>query len=1547
MSFRANLLEKCEKRRPVVRTVSELSPLNPPANQSTSREEGNFYGSTFSSYLGGFRRNKKSHSAQTLNRCESMGAFGYRTLLQYVESNDLQGLKTLLDTRHLPVDDRDENQTTVLMVCATRGMVSFVRELIARGADVQAEDIDNWTPLLCAAKEGHADVVQLLLEHDANQEHRDMGGWSALMWSSYKGHTDVVALLLQRGADVHAHGNYHLGPLLWAAGRGHKEIVEMLVQRGAKVNVGDKYGTTALVWACRKGNAEIVDILLKAGANVDNAGMYSWTPLLVSVAGGHQECVTLLLEKRPNVNALDKDGLTALSIACREGLQDTASALIAAGAYVNIQDRAGDTPLIHAVKGGHRGVVEALLKRHVDIDIQGKERKTALYTAVEKGHTLIVKLLLASNPDVELATKDGDTPLLRAVRNRHLDIVHMLLEKKAKVSAVDRRGDTCLHIAMRARSKAIVEALLRNPKNSKLLYRANKAGETPYGLDTVHQKTILGQVFGARPLNTNEDSEGMLGYELYSSALADVLSEPTLTTPITVGLYAKWGSGKSFLLSKLRDEMKSFARQWAEPPIKAPWLLFTVCLHVCLLLGIVVSLSTWSYVWGISAAGCALVLFYVANLAIKFASRRYDINWAYSFHHGLMKRIGRLRLIMQVAFCHPPGSQGDPHAMPVRFHFAEASSAAPNGEGAVGHMLASLFEAIESHYGSLPTRLFRAFRPKHTSSSHWRWRRMCCMPLILLFELAIAVAVTGTALLILYLSNLDTEHDEAILIAIYALGSVLLVGFVGNLHSWAKAVRALFFSQGRQLKKAMTSADHASLTALGAEVSLMADMIKCLDAFTGQQSRLVGVVDALDSCDTERTLTMLNAIQTLLSSPNRPFVLLLAVDPHVIAKAAEANSRRLFTEGGIGGHDFLRNLVHLPVYLQNSGLRKVQRAQNTALAYRRNTTDAAEDPILSHSASARRLSNASEIMSSQEKLRAPPGTSRGGSKKLRLSESVASSIGSNLHRVGQNPQGTLDMSKILLTDDYFSDVNPRSMRRLMNVIYITVRLLKAFQIDFSWYRLSSWINLTEQWPVRASMIVLQHDQNGDSLDDSTSLQSVYDKVRPKISCLREAAALLELDRDERKLDAFLQLHKADLLVADLRIFLPFTINLDPYLRKVLKEDQQAMEDEGIIIPLKPNIPLNPRTSLPRFPQPYPPYQNIFAAANPAIPVLTYQSYAKPPPVPTVEQPKKKIQSQSSDVSQTALTDILTNVPANLHQIRLSKLNVSGLSDLLQQIDELRPALDSLLPALKQHSISGRVLMHCDLQELKNLLNLSFGHWEIFRLLIITLRNLEKQQPTTATVRVQDDDAIDSQNIQPPTSSASSYSRQKPQSIMEKQVTLEEQMICGALQTLNEEAFEDVVGSERGGSGEKVSDGQIGRVSPSSSWSASPSIVRREPILRPRGSVKSEKKVSIKNEVPINIEYIAEKRHGSTGSFAKILSPGSAGLPAGRPTTFVYATKNEKSEQAEKAFKMTRSYSFDNDSLDKGIELKDISGTPAGSMDEEVQPLVNAAPNKTK
>lgn len=55
-------------------------------------------------------------------------------------------------------------------------------------------------------------------------------------------------------------------------------------------------------------------------------------------------------------------------------------------------------------------------------------------------------------------------------------------------------------------------------------------------------------------LSPSESDGDMLGYDLYSSALADILSEPTMQPPFCVGLYAQWGSGKSFLLKKLEGK---------------------------------------------------------------------------------------------------------------------------------------------------------------------------------------------------------------------------------------------------------------------------------------------------------------------------------------------------------------------------------------------------------------------------------------------------------------------------------------------------------------------------------------------------------------------------------------------------------------------------------------------------------------------------------------------------------------------------------------------------------------------------------------------------------------------------------------------------------------------------------------------------------------------------------------------------------------------------------------------------------------------------------
>lgn len=64
---------------------------------------------------------------------------------------------------------------------------------------------------------------------------------------------------------------------------------------------------------------------------------------------------------------------------------------------------------------------------------------------------------------------------------------------------------------------------------------------------------------------------------------------------------------------------------------------------------------------------------------------------------------------------------------------------------------------------------------------------------------------------------------------------------------------------------------------------------------------------------------------------------------------------------------------------------------------------------------------------------------------------------------------------------------------ITSVIFFSGRLLKAFQIDFNWYHLASWINITEQWPFRTSWLILYYDMYEESLDDNMSLKSLYDK----------------------------------------------------------------------------------------------------------------------------------------------------------------------------------------------------------------------------------------------------------------------------------------------------------------------------------------------------------------------------------------------------------------------------------------------------------------------
>eukprot|EP00794_Sanderia_malayensis_P007196 gene7196-8002_t len=416
-------------------------------------------------------------------------------LLLAVENGDISGVIFSLENGE-DIERRDANGQTALIVAAEKGSCRIIKELLDRNANVNARDEDGWTALIASCKEGFPDIVAMLLDSGAKHNIADMGGWTPLVWASYKGNCQVVKELLQYGADPNERGQHNMTALIWASGRGHTGVVRELLEGGARAEIADKYGTTALIWACRKGHLDVAKLLIVDGADINSVGTHGWTPLIMASKGGFVNVVDLILERHPNVNLVDQDGRSALTWASKGGHEATVRALLNHGVYLNMPDKHGDTPLILAAKEGHSAVVKALLSRYADLELTDSDGKTALYQAVERGHVESVRELLAAGARTDNTNKDGETPLIRGARKKHTQCIKLLLEKGADPSATDRKGDTALHIAVRSRYVGLCEVLLKDQKNSRLLYKPNKAGETPYSIDKSSKHSVLSAVYG-------------------------------------------------------------------------------------------------------------------------------------------------------------------------------------------------------------------------------------------------------------------------------------------------------------------------------------------------------------------------------------------------------------------------------------------------------------------------------------------------------------------------------------------------------------------------------------------------------------------------------------------------------------------------------------------------------------------------------------------------------------------------------------------------------------------------------------------------------------------------------------------------------------------------------------------------------------------------------------------------------------------------------------------------------------------------------------------
>ncbi|KAK3270088.1 hypothetical protein CYMTET_21500 [Cymbomonas tetramitiformis] len=192
-----------------------------------------------------------------------------------------------------------------------KGMAA--RELVGKGAEVDAEDGEGRTAL----------TVALVFGQEA-----------------------AARALLEAGAGVNAGTGRR--PLHAAAERGMVEMLIELAGKGAEVDAEDKEGRTALTVALAFGQETAARALLEAGA-----GVYAGTgqrPLHGAAEGGMVEILRELVDKGADVEAEDGKGRTALMLALVFGQEAAARALLEAGA--GVKAGTGRRPLHAAAKKG-------------------------------------------------------------------------------------------------------------------------------------------------------------------------------------------------------------------------------------------------------------------------------------------------------------------------------------------------------------------------------------------------------------------------------------------------------------------------------------------------------------------------------------------------------------------------------------------------------------------------------------------------------------------------------------------------------------------------------------------------------------------------------------------------------------------------------------------------------------------------------------------------------------------------------------------------------------------------------------------------------------------------------------------------------------------------------------------------------------------------------------------------------------------------------------------------------------------------------------------
>ncbi|CAM9920749.1 NTPase KAP family P-loop domain-containing protein 1-like [Lampetra fluviatilis] len=595
-------------------------------------------------------------------------------------------------------------------------------------------------------------------------------------------------------------------------------------------------------------------------------------------------------------------------------------------------------------------------------------------------------------------------------------------------------------------------------------------------------------------------------YNQYAMCLAKALCYAA--TPITVGLYAPWGSGGGQMLKKIQDCLIKGSQRIAEKEYR------------------------------------------------RTQTRPRSANGP----------CGLLALVFRLLFFIPVVSQRQREQLNVRFIFVSFNAWEFAGSNRLwAGLVTALCEQVRSQFRPLPTSIYRALGRKTVprlddKDEVWNPKMFLCLPL---WAITIIFVMMLAAFIVVIVGiGFPSHYGGDVVSAIEGIaGSMLGISTLFFLKSSMMVVRNLFWTQKDQVERLMDKKDFSAelgfMNNVKQEVNIITNFLRFMEVFERNKIRVVLNVQDLDRCDPEKIVEVLEAMSILLSDKEARFISILSVDPSVVVESVE----QIRTKGGakdFNGYELLNRFVDLPFSMPsiNKGMKSklldhMIKSTSASVMMRNPEKVVCVDDEMDVAIKMEELTPLRKVGSAMGST----FTQFRSQTKETIEEAHSALRAPNGNLCNYVDENIFTMRRIINTVPVFINL------LLANQVTMGTNITPE--------KLSAWTVLSTQWPGRFSWLIQCLDDKEDRQDideqgivkkaqspcritDATPLWDIFeDSLHEMCDLLSQMERLLKMDGDPDQFEKFLS-KDYRFTVGDFRILNICTINLDRSLQRKME-----------------------------------------------------------------------------------------------------------------------------------------------------------------------------------------------------------------------------------------------------------------------------------------------------------------------------------------------------------------------------------------------------------